>query len=232
LYSEQKYYILHLGTIDFDLSPYDFNIFPFSKFRAISHPHSFHEGCVMIQTGSYNVEKFSTTSEGEIRRLDAQLDLFWKKEFALYTRSGLKDGMDILDAGSGPGNLSEKLLAIFPSSSVTSVEIAPSLVEFAQKRLFEYRNNGRSTVIQNSILKLDFPDNSFDFIITRLVIKHVPDPKAACIELYRVLKPGGTLIVVDNDFEMHVRTTPHIAELSDLYNAYCKARTDEELEYL
>lgn len=181
----------------------------------------------MVQSGSYDVKQFSTTSEGEIRRLDAQLDLFWKKEFALYTRAGLIDGINILDAGCGPGYLSEKILTTLPSASVTAVEIDPVLVEVAQKRLNEYCTKGRCSVIQNSILQIDSSDNFFDFIISRLVIEHVPDPDAACREFLRVLKPGGTLILIDNDFEMHVRTTPAIQELSDLYDAYCRARFDE-----
>jgi ubiquinone/menaquinone biosynthesis C-methylase UbiE/acyl carrier protein len=181
----------------------------------------------MVQTGSYDVKQFSTTSEGEIRRLDAQLDLFWKKEYSLYTRAGLTDGMNILDAGCGPGYLAEKMLTIFPSVLVTAVEIDPVLIDVAQKRLNAYCTDGRCSIIQNSILQIDCPDNSFDFIISRLVIEHVPDPDAACRELLRVLKPGGTLVLIDNDFEMHIRTTPPIQELSDLYDAYCRARFDE-----
>lgn len=181
----------------------------------------------MVQTGSYNVNSFSTTSEGEIRRLNAQLDLFWNKEFTLYKRFGLSNGMKIIDCGSGPGYLSEKLLSLLPESNVTAVEMDPSLVAVAEQRLLNYRNAERCSVVNNSILKMDFPDSSFDFAIARLVVEHVPDPEAACRELYRVLKPGGIVVIIDNDFEMHVRTFPHIAELNDLYNAYCKARSDE-----
>ncbi len=177
-------------------------------------------------TGSYDVKTFSTTSEGEIRRLNAQLDLFWNKEFALYTRFGLKDGMTILDCGSGPGYLSEKLLHILPGSRVTALEMDPSLVETARIRLLQYIDQKRCTVVQNSIQKMDLPNNTFDFVIARLVVEHVPDPLAACSELFRVVKPGGTVVVIDNDFDMHVRTYPHIPELNDLYNAYCKARSD------
>jgi ubiquinone/menaquinone biosynthesis C-methylase UbiE len=179
----------------------------------------------MVQSGSYDVNRFSTSSEGEIRRLNAQLDLFWEKEFALYTRIGLTDGMKILDCGSGPGYLSEKLLSLLPGSTLTTVEMNPSLVEVARERLSEYIKSGRCTVVENSILKMDLSENSFDFVITRLVVEHVPDPLAACRELFRVLKPQGIAVIIDNDFEMHVRTFPHIAELGDLYDAYCRART-------
>jgi ubiquinone/menaquinone biosynthesis C-methylase UbiE len=180
----------------------------------------------MTQSGSYDVSKFSTTADGEIRRLNAQLDLFWDKEFSLYKKFGLVDGMNILDCGCGPGYLAEKFLTLLPKSSVTAVEMDPSLVAVARKRLLEGKN-GRFSVLQNSILKMDIPDNTFDFAVTRLVVEHVPDALGACRELYRVLKPGGIVVVVDNDFEMHPKTFPAIPELNELYNAYCKARSDE-----
>jgi ubiquinone/menaquinone biosynthesis C-methylase UbiE len=181
----------------------------------------------MTQTGSYDVKNFSTTSEGEIRRLNAQLDLFWEKEYALYTRFGLKDGMKILDCGCGPGYLLEKLLNLLPSSIVCGIELDPLLVAVAADRLNGFIGAGRCSVAENSILSIDYPDNSFDFVVTRLVVEHVPDPLVACRELYRVLKPGGIVVVVDNDFEMHVRTFPGIPELGELYNAYCRARSSE-----
>ena len=180
----------------------------------------------MSKAGSYDLKTFATSSEGEIRRLNAQLDLFWEKEFALYCRMGLKDGMKIMDCGSGPGYLTEKLLGLLPQSTVTAVEMDSSLVKVARQRLQEEIEKKRCTVVENSILELDFPDESFDFVVTRLVVEHVPDTAAACRELYRVLKPGGIVVVVDNDFEMHVKTFPPVSELNDLYDAYCRARFD------
>ncbi|MBN1295094.1 MAG: methyltransferase domain-containing protein [Candidatus Latescibacteria bacterium] len=181
----------------------------------------------MSKSGSYNVNNFSTTSEGEIRRLNAQIDLFWEKEFAFYRKSGLVDGMNILDCGCGPGYLSEMLLGLLPKSKVTAVEMDSYLVKVASERLSGYIGEKRCSVIENSILKLDLPDNRFDFAVTRLVVEHVPDPLQACRELFRVLKPDGIVMVIDNDFEMHVRTYPPIPEQNDLYDAYCRARADE-----
>jgi ubiquinone/menaquinone biosynthesis C-methylase UbiE len=181
----------------------------------------------MHKTGSYDVNKFSTTADGEIRRLNAQVDLFWDKEFQLYKKFGLANGMNILDCGSGPGYLTEKFLTLLPQCRVTAVEFDPSLVAVARKRLSEGNNGGRFSVLENSILKIDIPDCTFDFAVTRLVVEHVPDAIGACKELHRVLKPGGVVVVVDNDFEMHPKTFPPIAELNDLYAAYCKARSDE-----
>jgi len=42
---------------------------------------------------------------------------------------------------------------------------------------------------------LPFPDNSFEGVISTQVLEHVPDPQGLLVEMYRVLKPGGRLIM-------------------------------------
>ena len=71
------------------------------------------------------------------------------------------------------------------------------------------------------------PDNKYDFAIIRLVLEHLPEPVKAIQEVFRVLKSGGKAVVIDNDFEMHIMTYPHIPELRELYEAYSKARYAE-----
>jgi SAM-dependent methyltransferase len=46
-----------------------------------------------------------------------------------------------------------------------------------------------------SALDLTFPDNSFDTVVSTEVLEHVPDPQRAFREMYRVVKPGGYVIV-------------------------------------
>lgn len=46
-----------------------------------------------------------------------------------------------------------------------------------------------------SALDLTFPDNEFDTVVSTEVLEHVPDPQRAVREMYRVLKPGGHLIL-------------------------------------
>ena len=176
--------------------------------------------------GSYQINTIASDVKKEINRLKAQVELFWDKELQHYVEFGLSDGMLIAELGSGPGFVTEKILEKFPNANVTAVEIDPFLVDFARNYLSQ-KNISQCTVIQKSIMETGLIENSFDFAITRLVLEHFPDPVNAVREIFRILKPGGRAIFVDNDFEMHIMTYPHVSELRELYNAYCESRYAE-----
>ncbi len=178
---------------------------------------------IMKHKTSYKIHSFSIDAEKEIKRLKAQVELFWDRELAFYKTFGLSNGMKIVECGCGPGFAGQKLHAVFPDSHVTAFEIDPFLMEAAKRnaRLLELE---RYEVSERSIMDTGLPDNTFDFAVTRLVLEHLPDPVAAVKEVYRILKPGQKAVFIDNDFEFHMRTHPDIPELRDLYSAYCAAR--------
>jgi ubiquinone/menaquinone biosynthesis C-methylase UbiE/acyl carrier protein len=176
--------------------------------------------------GSYDISRFAIDTRGEVQRLNAQIDLFWKQEIALYQRLGLEDGLTVLDCGCGPGYLLEKLLALYPSLHGAGIEIDDQLMAIAKKTLID-KYPKRCSIFQQSITQLEFPDNSFDFVIARLVLEHLPDPTPALEEILRVLRMDGRAVFIDNDFDLHERTWPDSPALGDLYDAYRRARRSE-----
>lgn len=180
----------------------------------------------MDNNSSYQIKNIASNLKQEISRLGGQVDLFWKNELKHYKEFGLKDGMSVVELGCGPGFLLGKLLDEFPAIHVTGVEIEDTLVEYAQIMLAE-KGYDRFDIIEGSILDIDLPDDSFDFAITRLVVEHLKNPLKAVMEVKRILKPGGIAVFVDNDFELHIMTCPHVPELRMLYDAYCRCRYDE-----
>lgn len=179
----------------------------------------------MKERNSYNIKQIGGDTETEINRLKSQVELFWGKELKHYREFGLTDGMSVVELGCGPGFVIEKILAEFVDLSVTGVEIDSYLVEYATGYMKALGADVK--ILEGSILDTGLEDNSFDCAITRLVLEHLPDPVAAVKEVRRILKPGGKAIFVDNDFEMHIMTFPHIPELKELYDAYCHSRSNE-----
>jgi hypothetical protein len=111
--------------------------------------------------------------------------------------------MRVLECGSGPGYFIAKMLTEFPALHATGVEIDPFLVARSKEELAKFGPD-RHRVLEGSILAIPFENDTFDFVMARLVLEHLPDPVAAAREMRRVLKPGGKVVVRDIDLEIVV----------------------------
>lgn len=180
----------------------------------------------MAGHGSYRAETFAVGLDHEIRRLNAQVDLFWPSENAVLQRAGLEDGMDVLDCGCGPGRLIELLNTDYDDLRVTGLEIDATLVLAAKEYLSSAGIDGYD-IVQGSAENPELPPESFDFIVMRLVLEHLVDPIVALRELKKLLRPGGRIVVISNDFEFHLRCWPAVPELDDLYEAYIASRRSD-----
>ncbi|TDC47594.1 methyltransferase domain-containing protein [Micromonospora sp. KC207] len=179
----------------------------------------------MGTTGSYDVSRIGASVDAEIDRLGGQVELFWAKESQRYAGYGLTAGLTVVELGCGPGYLLEKLATAFPGLDLHGLELDPLLVERATRYLSEQGLD--VSVRQGSILDTGYPEATFDFAVIRLVLEHLPEPMTAIREVYRILRPGGRAVFVDNDFEMHLMSFPPIPELREVYDAYCRSREDE-----
>ncbi len=112
--------------------------------------------------------------------------------------AGVQPGDRVLDGACGTGNLTLTAKTYAGSAgSVTGIDASPEMIEGA-------RRNAVRTGIQADfeiaiVEKMDFPAASFDVVISRLAIHHLPDDvkRRAFAEFFRVLKPGGRLFIVD-----------------------------------
>ncbi len=136
-------------------------------------------------------------------------DLFWNLATlgradslrrAALDAAGLRSGGSALDAGSGTGSLA--LLAkrrVGPSGHVVGVDASSAMIEASREKAGTAGVEVR--FLLGSVDRLDLPSGSLDVVLTSYVLHHVPEPAqtAALGEFYRVLKPGGRLVLVDMD---------------------------------
>jgi ubiquinone/menaquinone biosynthesis C-methylase UbiE len=102
---------------------------------------------------------------------------------------GSAKGERILDVGCGTGNLSFAIAATCSPSEVHAVDLSPIYVEYARRRSQDER-----IVFQvGDACALDFPDHSFDRVLSLLVLHFVPNPERAIAEMRRVAKPGSVV---------------------------------------
>ena len=148
---------------------------------------------------SYKASEMNSDLDKEIERLSGQALWAWDKEARNLAWFGLHDGMSILELGSGPGFITEQLLTLCPNSRVTCVEIDPDLILPAEQYLQSRGLEGHYNIIQSDLMRMDLPDNTFDFAFSRFVFQHLHDPRGAMTEIHRVLRPGGKLVIHDVD---------------------------------
>ncbi|ACR14797.1 methyltransferase family protein [Teredinibacter turnerae T7901] len=175
---------------------------------------------------AYEASHFANNLDDEIRRLNAQVALFWPHEGDLLTQAGLRNGMSVLDIGCGPGHLIGLIKERFPNCRISGLERDPLLVTAAEQYLASQQLAG-CQIFQGAAESPPLPEGSFDFITMRLVLEHVSKPEVALAAVKALLKPDGLLAVISNDFDFHLRTWPQVNALQPLYQAYCTARRDD-----
>jgi len=177
----------------------------------------------MTTSGSYDVRASHRDANAEIQRLAAQARLGWEKEARTLSWFGLKDGMPLLELGSGPGFITEALLTLLPNSPITCLEIDSTLLKQAEQYLKTKANN-RVHFVEGSVMDTRLTDNSFDFAYARLLFQHLPDPLGAAKEIWRVLKPGGKLVIYDIDDEIFGLIHPPVPEFSSVLEKFGQAQ--------
>lgn len=123
--------------------------------------------------------------------------LSWREEFEILQALGMHDGMELLEAGSGPGFVSKQLLKAFPGARLTAVELDPAMNIRAARLLRGCLE--RTSIVQASILNTGLEDDAYDFAVARYLFQHLAAPDFAAVEIFRVLKPGGTIAIIDAD---------------------------------
>lgn len=165
---------------------------------------------------SYKADEEHRDLDSELARLKAQLDLSWKQELRLLRWLGLQDGMTILEVGCGPGYVTEQLYTAFPHSPITALDNDEQMLARAADHLAKQQLPQPEWVHAN-ILATGLATGRFDFVIARYLFQHLSDPIAAAREVRRVLRPAGTLAIIDIDATLWGLVTPAFPQLYPIF---------------
>lgn len=111
----------------------------------------------------------------------------------------LPSGARGLDLGCGIGETTRQLARTSDKlSEIVGLELNPDLVETAKK--VSSGQDDSLSFEQGDVSALEFADDSFDFVFTRYLLMHLPEPEAVLKEMLRVCKPGGVVAAQEPDF--------------------------------
>lgn len=128
--------------------------------------------------------------------------------------SGVKVGQRVLDLAGGTGDLTAKFSRIVgPKGQVVLADINQSMLKVGKEKLTNMGIIGNVEYVQANAESLPFPDNHFDLITIAFGLRNVTDKSAALASMFRVLKPGGRLLVLEF-------SKPTSQALSKVYDNY------------
>ncbi|MBU5314599.1 class I SAM-dependent methyltransferase [Tissierella carlieri] len=115
----------------------------------------------------------------------------------------------VLEVGVGTG----KNIPYYPDDiDITAIDFSNKMLEKAREKTRKL--NKKVELIQMDVQNIDFPDNTFDMVFTTCVFCSVPDPIKGLLEIKRVCKPNGTIIMIE-----HVRSEKNVLGLvMDIFN--------------
>ncbi len=120
----------------------------------------------------------------------------WKR-FAIDC-SGVRPGQKVLDLAGGTGDLTAKFSKIVGNTGlVILADINDSMLKVGRDKLRDLGVVSNVEYVQANAQALPFPENTFDLITIAFGLRNVTDKDEALRSMYRVLKPGGRLLILE-----------------------------------
>jgi len=138
----------------------------------------------------YNSQSGYDLSAPTYDKKEKYLDSF--EQDKLMEIVGEVKGKKVLDVGAGTGRITAELTK--NGAQVTALDVSEKMLEVLKTKV---KNRKLLECVVGDAESLPFADNSFDVVVAAFLIVHLKDPTRFFDEAYRVLAPGGVLVVTN-----------------------------------
>lgn len=150
------------------------------------------------QTKKEQVRQMFDTISGKYDGLNRLItfgtDTAWRKRLiGLVSASGPRS---VLDIATGTGDLA-LAFANTPAQKIIGLDISPGMLEVGRKKVAARQVGDKVQMVLGDSEALDFPEASFDAVTVAFGVRNFENLEKGLSEIYRVLKPGGMLAVLE-----------------------------------
>lgn len=129
------------------------------------------------------------------------LHRFWRDralKMAARRRGGVAPAR-ILDVACGTGDVALRLHGLYPEARITGLDLSAGMLRIARKKLEGMDEDARKLIdfVEGDSLALPYPDDTFDLVTVAYGVRNFERLEDGYREMRRVLKPGGTICVVE-----------------------------------
>ena len=140
------------------------------------------------------------------------IDIQWRKKVVKIIKKS--NAKNILDIATGTGDLAIAMSKLNPDK-ITGLDLSEGMLNVGKEKIKERNLEGLIEMIQGDSENLPFQDNTFDAITVSFGVRNFENLGKGLSEIYRVLKPGGTFVILEF-------SQPQKVPMKQLYGFYSK----------
>ena len=145
--------------------------------------------------------------------LSLGIDKIWRRKGIAFLRPF--SPASILDIATGTGDLAISMHRRLKANRIIGADISEGMMEVGRQKVAEAGLSDHITFEYQDCTALTYPDNSFDAVTAAFGVRNFENIEQGIAEMYRVLKPGGHLVILE-------LTTPERFPMKQLFSIYSK----------